>query len=155
MVREREDVIAKYKTDNADLVYKVENNTATEEDLDKFKSVNNTYGHRVGDALLVSVASRMKHLLRESDTVGRVGGDEFIILLHPMLTARDAAVVAEKICLALAQPFELVGQQITISASMGIVFVFPKNDAYPFPTGKLFEPSKLNPTILLLVQKRI
>lgn len=95
-------------------------------DLDKFKSVNNTYGHRVGDALLVSVASRIKHLLRESDTVGRLGGDEFIILLHPMLTARDAAVVAEKICLALAQPFELVGQQITISASMGIA-LYPQH----------------------------
>lgn len=95
-------------------------------DLDKFKPVNDTYGHAVGDALLAAVATRIKHLLRESDTVGRVGGDEFIILLHPILSVLDVTVVAEKICHALAQPFELLDQQISMSASMGIA-LYPQH----------------------------
>ena len=89
-------------------------------DLDKFKPVNDSFGHAIGDALLVAVATRVKYLLRESDSVGRVGGDEFIILLHPVLTVHDVTLVAEKICHALAQPFELLGQHISISASIGI-----------------------------------
>ncbi len=95
-------------------------------DLDKFKPVNDTYGHAVGDALLVAVATRIKHLLRESDTVGRMGGDEFVILIHPITSMQDATVVAEKICHALAQPFELLDQHISISASIGIA-LYPQH----------------------------
>lgn len=95
-------------------------------DLDKFKPVNDTYGHAVGDALLVAVATRIKHLLRESDTVGRIGGDEFVILIHPITGVQDATIVAEKIRHTLAQPFELLDQHISISASIGIA-LYPQH----------------------------
>lgn len=97
-------------------------------DLDKFKPVNDTYGHAMGDALLVAVAARIKRLLRESDTVGRVGGDEFVILLHPVVSVDDVTVVAEKIRHALAQPFDLLNQHISISASIGIA-LYPQHGA--------------------------
>ena len=95
-------------------------------DLDKFKPVNDSYGHAVGDALLVAVAARIKHLLRESDTVGRMGGDEFVILIHPVASVQDVTIVAEKIRHALAQPFELLDHHITISASIGIA-LYPQH----------------------------
>jgi diguanylate cyclase (GGDEF)-like protein len=97
-------------------------------DLDKFKLVNDSYGHAVGDALLVAVATRIKHLLRESDSVGRIGGDEFVILIHPVASVSDVTVVAEKICHALAQQFELLDQYISISASIGIS-LYPQHGA--------------------------
>jgi diguanylate cyclase (GGDEF)-like protein/PAS domain S-box-containing protein len=95
-------------------------------DLDKFKLVNDTYGHAVGDALLVAVANRIKSLLRESDTVGRVGGDEFVILLHPVVSVDDVTLVAEKIRHALAQTFDLLDQRISISASIGVA-LYPQH----------------------------
>jgi diguanylate cyclase (GGDEF)-like protein len=95
-------------------------------DLDKFKPVNDTYGHAVGDALLVAVANRIKSLLRESDTVGRVGGDEFVILLHPVVSVDDVTLVAEKIRHALAQTFDLLDQRISISASIGVA-LYPQH----------------------------
>jgi len=90
-------------------------------DLDNFKTVNDTLGHQVGDLLLMAVASRMLDCVRESDTVGRLGGDEFVILLPTIQEAQDAMVVAEKIRVALNQPFELPGyQRLNISSSSGI-----------------------------------
>ncbi|WP_374564783.1 diguanylate cyclase domain-containing protein [Ideonella sp.] len=97
-------------------------------DLDKFKPVNDDFGHAVGDALLVAVAGCIRRLLRASDTVGRVGGDEFVVVLHPMAAAADAAAVAEKIRAALDQPFELAGQRLQISASIGVA-VYPADGA--------------------------
>ncbi len=90
-------------------------------DLDKFKQVNDRYGHEAGDWLLVQVAERMRTVLRESDTAARVGGDEFVVLLPDTLSAQDAVVVAEKIRQQLEQPFVMdSGIELDISSSIGV-----------------------------------
>lgn len=99
-------------------------------DLDKFKPVNDEFGHDVGDLLLKEVAKRLQNCVRESDTLSRIGGDEFAILLPSIETEQDAMRVAEKILHALVQPFELAGHSIHISSSIGVA-VYPehgKND---------------------------
>lgn len=95
-------------------------------DLDKFKPVNDTYGHNVGDQLLREVAIRLQECVRESDTVSRIGGDEFIILLPSIDATQDAMLVAQKILQALNQSFELAGHSISISGSIGIA-VYPEH----------------------------
>lgn len=96
-------------------------------DLDKFKPVNDEYGHRAGDELLKTVASRLQACVRESDTVARIGGDEFVVLLPSIEAAHDALGVAEKIHAALKQPFTLPeGQQVSISSSAGIA-IYPEH----------------------------
>jgi diguanylate cyclase (GGDEF)-like protein/PAS domain S-box-containing protein len=98
-------------------------------DLDNFKSVNDSLGHHVGDLLLKAVAERMQSCMRESDTVGRIGGDEFVVLLPTIQDEQDAMVVAEKIRAALSQPFELPGCPIlNISSSSGIG-IYPDHGA--------------------------
>lgn len=94
-------------------------------DLDEFKPVNDTYGHAMGDLLLLQVAIRMRRCTRESDTVARLGGDEFVVLLPAISGAGDAGVVAEKIRAALNQPFRLnEGIEVSISASIGVA-IYP------------------------------
>jgi len=93
-------------------------------DLDKFKPVNDTYGHGVGDLLLKDVALRIQDCLRESDTAARVGGDEFVILLPAVETEHDASKVGEKIRHALNRPFLLAGHTLKIGSSIGVA-VFP------------------------------
>jgi diguanylate cyclase (GGDEF)-like protein/PAS domain S-box-containing protein len=95
-------------------------------DLDKFKPVNDTYGHGVGDLLLKEVALRIQDCLRESDTAARIGGDEFVILLSAIETQQDASKVGEKILHALNQPFWLAGHTLQISASIGVA-VYPEH----------------------------
>jgi diguanylate cyclase (GGDEF)-like protein/PAS domain S-box-containing protein len=95
-------------------------------DLDKFKPINDTYGHAVGDLLLQEAGKRMRDSVRESDTVSRLGGDEFVVLLPVIETAHDAQSVAEKILHALNQPFYLAGHKLEISASMGIS-IYPQH----------------------------
>jgi len=89
-------------------------------DLDKFKPVNDTFGHAVGDVLLREAARRMRDCIRASDTVGRIGGDEFVVLLPVVEKPNDAIVVADKLRAALAHPFEIDGRRIEISCSIGI-----------------------------------
>jgi diguanylate cyclase (GGDEF)-like protein/PAS domain S-box-containing protein len=89
-------------------------------DLDGFKQVNDGYGHAVGDLLLQEVAQRIRRCLRESDTVGRIGGDEFVVLLNNITLPEHGAVVAEKIRAILERPFELAGQRLHISSSIGV-----------------------------------
>ncbi|PIE58744.1 MAG: hypothetical protein CSA33_02260 [Desulfobulbus propionicus] len=89
-------------------------------DLDRFKSINDTLGHDVGDELLVEVARRLQGLCRTSDTVARLGGDEFVFILDDVSTKDDAAVVANKIIDSMIKPFELNGHTLTISTSIGI-----------------------------------
>ena len=90
-------------------------------DLDRFKPVNDSHGHHIGDLLLQAVAQRMQDCVRESDSVGRIGGDEFFILLPVIDSATDALTVAEKVRDALSQPFDLEGlHSISISSSIGI-----------------------------------
>ena len=93
-------------------------------DLDHFKSINDTLGHVVGDQLLQQVAQRLRNCVRESDTVARFGGDEFVILLDDIKKASTAAKTAKKIITALQTPFELNGHEGYIGASIGIT-LFP------------------------------
>ena len=88
-------------------------------DLDHFKNVNDTLGHRVGDELLVVLAARMQFVVREQDTVARQGGDEFILLL-PNTEGDGAARVAEKLLHTLSQPVHIEQHELTVTPSMGI-----------------------------------
>jgi len=93
-------------------------------DLDHFKIVNDSLGHSTGDALLKVVAARLKGSVREGDTVARVGGDEFTVVLQELATREDAAVVAENVLKTIAQPVELNGQRLYVTTSIGIT-LFP------------------------------
>jgi diguanylate cyclase (GGDEF)-like protein len=89
-------------------------------DLDRFKQVNDALGHAAGDLLLREVGLRLRQCVRESDTIGRIGGDEFLVLLPTIDQPADAARVAAKIRHALNRPFELDGELASISSSIGI-----------------------------------
>jgi diguanylate cyclase (GGDEF)-like protein len=89
-------------------------------DLDNFKMVNDTLGHAAGDALLKAATERLLLCVRREDTIARMGGDEFTVLLEDMHDPSDAARMAERIGEALRTPFELAGQSVTISSSIGI-----------------------------------
>lgn len=93
-------------------------------DLDRFKAVNDTLGHPAGDQLLCKVANRLTDTVRDSDTVARMGGDEFIIILPEINSLHDAEIVAEKVLLNLRRTFLIEGQEVSISGSIGIT-VFP------------------------------
>ncbi len=95
-------------------------------DLDHFKPINDTLGHIVGDWLLKQVAIRMRNCVRESDTVARVGGDEFVVLLRSIENTEDAVLVAEKIRCALNRPFDLAQQSLRISCSIGMA-MYPEH----------------------------
>ncbi|NMG54082.1 diguanylate cyclase [Aromatoleum aromaticum] len=97
-------------------------------DLDHFKRVNDEFGHHAGDQLLREAVSRMQHAVRSSDMLGRRGGDEFVVLLPEIESGHDAEVVAEKIRLALEQPFVLDGKEARISSSIGIA-LYPDHGA--------------------------
>jgi diguanylate cyclase (GGDEF)-like protein len=94
-------------------------------DLDKFKPINDSLGHAIGDLLLKKAAIRMQHCMRESDTIARIGGDEFVVLIPNIETDEDAQLVAEKIRAALEQPFEIEGYVLNISTSIGIA-IYPE-----------------------------
>jgi len=93
-------------------------------DLDRFKPVNDQYGHDIGDLLLKVVAERIRIQLRKSDSVARIGGDEFVVLLPSIKGEKDALRVAEKIRHALNQPFEITGFTLGISSSTGVA-IYP------------------------------
>ncbi len=93
-------------------------------DLDRFKNINDTLGHIAGDELLRQVAGRLSGCLRASDTVGRLGGDEFAVILPELDNGQHAAIVARKIIDALTQPMHLEGEDVFVSASIGIT-LFP------------------------------
>jgi len=89
-------------------------------DLDGFKLVNDSMGHSIGDLLLYEVAQRLRSRVRESDTLGRVGGDEFMVILRTLRTKEDAGAVARSFLELLAEPFVIDKHEITIGASIGI-----------------------------------
>ncbi|NJA89354.1 EAL domain-containing protein [Rhodocyclus tenuis] len=96
-------------------------------DLDFFKTVNDSLGHVVGDRLLIDVAQRLRQRLRDDDTLGRFGGDEFLLLLEPVINTDEAAVVARDVLAILAQPFRLDGKnEVFVGASIGIS-IFPED----------------------------
>jgi len=99
-------------------------------DLDKFKPVNDTLGHTAGDELLQAVATRLRREVRESDTVARIGGDEFVVILPEITRREEAELVARKIAAALVAPFQLASQsqRVNIGASIGIA-VYPEDAA--------------------------
>jgi diguanylate cyclase (GGDEF)-like protein/PAS domain S-box-containing protein len=91
-------------------------------DLDRFKSINDTMGHQVGDELLVKITKKLKSLIRPRDMLARLGGDEFVILVENASQKRQVKPIAERILRELQNPMVIDGQEIYISASIGIVF---------------------------------
>jgi diguanylate cyclase (GGDEF)-like protein/PAS domain S-box-containing protein len=92
--------------------------------LDRFKTVNETLGHEAGNKLLVQVANRLNGAVRSGDTVGRLSGDEFAMVLSNLFKADDAAMVAQKIATALSPSFDLESQRVFVTASIGIA-IYP------------------------------
>lgn len=99
-------------------------------DLNDFKPVNDTFGHDMGDFLLQAVARRIESVLRASDTVARIGGDEFVVLLPTVTSFQSVDGVVHKIRQAVRDPFELEDKAVTISASIGTA-IFPDHGAEP------------------------
>lgn len=95
-------------------------------DLDRFKLVNDTWGHRVGDAVLTMAAERMQALVRDSDVVARFGGDEFAVLQSNIAGAGPARALARRLVIALSEPYRVEGQTCVIGASAGICLVRPE-----------------------------
>lgn len=96
-------------------------------DLDKFKSVNDAYGHEAGDKLLIEVAERIKVIIREEDTVSRLGGDEFVLLLGNLQSATQCEQMLSRLIDSLSQPYHIDKKSIIISASIG-VSLYPTDD---------------------------
>jgi diguanylate cyclase (GGDEF)-like protein/PAS domain S-box-containing protein len=95
-------------------------------DLDRFKLVNDSLGHRAGDALLRAVAERLSNTLRREDTLARTGGDEFVLLWDGLKTAQDAALVAQRVQSILQRPFTLEGRALNVTASIGVA-IYPED----------------------------
>lgn len=89
-------------------------------DLDSFKNINDSMGHDAGDILLRTVADKLSEKIRDYDTMSRFGGDEFLFILSQLNTPNDAAVIAEKLLKALAEPINIAGEEFRITGSMGI-----------------------------------
>lgn len=100
-------------------------------DSDRFKEINDRFGHAAGDAVLVAVANRVRAQLREEDLVARLGGDEFAVLLTPLHKTEDAERIADKIIASMEEPIELPGtNEVLTSLSIGIA-VYPDHGATP------------------------
>jgi len=95
-------------------------------DLDRFKIINDTYGHHAGDELIIAVAHRLSGLMRACDTVGRIGGDEFLVVMPEVDTIGQVEALAQRILEALSQPFPLFGSEVWSGASIGLVLA-PKD----------------------------
>jgi diguanylate cyclase (GGDEF)-like protein len=89
-------------------------------DIDHFKQINDTHGHDVGDEILKSVADRMAHCLRQTDTLSRVGGDEFVILLTEIKKSEDAQLVAEHLLETVSKPLLVHTHDFRITLSIGV-----------------------------------
>jgi diguanylate cyclase (GGDEF)-like protein/PAS domain S-box-containing protein len=98
-------------------------------DLDRFKVINDSLGHNVGDELLVAVASRLREAVRPSDTVARIGGDEFVVVCEDIGEIEDAARIAERIAEALSRSFDLSEDEVILSTSIGIALSSTHQDA--------------------------
>ena len=97
-------------------------------DLDRFKVINDSLGHDVGDSLLVEVTGRLKSCMRRSDTIARLGGDEFVVILTDFAGSSEVADVAEKIVASVLEPLDLKGHEIHVGASIGIA-MYPQDGA--------------------------
>jgi len=94
-------------------------------DLDRFKLINDSFSHTVGDQLLIATAARLSEVLRPGDTIARLGGDEFTLLIDEATTAEQAGRSAQRICEALERPFQLANQHLFVRASIGIALSEP------------------------------
>lgn len=99
-------------------------------DLDRFKFINDTMGHDVGDALLSSIGKRLRHCIREHDVAARLGGDEFIAIIDRMSSVDEAAMVAEKVLHNLSQPVVIGSEEVYVTCSIGIS-CFPTDGSSP------------------------
>jgi diguanylate cyclase (GGDEF)-like protein len=99
-------------------------------DLDGFKEVNDEFGHAVGDALLKTVAGRLKASVRESDTVARTGGDEFVFIVRGIQHIDDTRRLANKLLASIGAPINVEGQHLCVGASIGIA-LYPDNSLHP------------------------
>lgn len=99
-------------------------------DLDRFKAINDTLGHRAGDAVLRGVAQRISEHVRKTDTVAREGGDEFLVLLEQVGTPEQAAAVAGKLLRCLNEPYEIDGRAVHCSGSIGVA-MYPEDGCDP------------------------
>ncbi|MDR6984798.1 diguanylate cyclase (GGDEF)-like protein [Rheinheimera pacifica] len=95
-------------------------------DLDQFKPVNDQYGHAAGDAVLLQVSARLTAAVRDSDAVSRHGGDEFLLLLNDIKDSQAATLFANRLVQALAQPYQIAGASVSLSASIGIA-LYPEH----------------------------
>ena len=114
-------------------------------DLDGFKLINDTYGHNVGDELLVILAKRLQECIRMSDTVARFGGDEFIILLTGLNSKDEAALVAQKVLSQVQTPIQLSACTADVGASIGIAM-------YPEDAGSEIELLKIADSLMYQVK---
>ncbi len=105
-------------------------------DLDNFKPINDNYGHAVGDRLLQQVAKRLQEALRASDTVGRIGGDEFVILTAELAGAELALALAEKVREAVRQPYMVETRELSVSCSIGVA-IYPDHGTDEITLSKL------------------
>jgi diguanylate cyclase (GGDEF)-like protein len=103
-------------------------------DCDRFKVINDSLGHSVGDALLIALATRLQSCVRGADTVARLGGDEFTLLLHGIKDLQDAVVVAERIGRSLLAPLDVGGQMLYVTVSIGLI---SSEEAYERPEDVL------------------
>ncbi|AAZ27022.1 sensor domain-containing protein [Colwellia psychrerythraea] len=95
-------------------------------DLDDFKKINDSLGHEIGDKVLIQSAHRLKQVLREGDTVGRLGGDEFIVLLRGVTENHDALVITENLLKSFREPFVIDGRELMLTLSIGVA-ISPEN----------------------------
>ena len=94
-------------------------------DLDGFKAVNDAYGHDMGDKLVQGIAERLSQCIRRTDSVARIGGDEFTVLLEKTTSTNDTVIIAQKIIDVITEPFDINGQQLRVGSSIGIA-VYPE-----------------------------
>lgn len=99
-------------------------------DLDRFKNINDSLGHPAGDQLLTGLAGRLTNMLRQEDTIARISGDEFVVLLEDVEQVEDAEVAIEKLMTAFRSPFKLQGHDVRVTASMG-VSLYPRDGEEP------------------------
>lgn len=95
-------------------------------DLDRFKPVNDQYGHAAGDAVILQVCERLTAAVRDSDAISRHGGDEFLLLLNDIKDNQAATLFANRLVQALAQPYQIAGASVSLSASIGIA-LYPEH----------------------------